>query len=80
MKTETQKMIVAAWTAALFVLVSLPYTYQLTNQLTSQLGLDIASQSGCPNLVGVGLHSVVFLVLVRLMMYVPVPGGKDKDE
>lgn len=61
------------WTSSfmvgiLFLLISSPLMYQLTNAVTSSLGLVIASSKGCPNLVGLALHTIVFIVILRLLM------------
>lgn len=50
----------------LFVLISNPVTYNITNSVTSMIGMPIASPGGCPNMFGILLHGAV---LVYLCMY-----------
>lgn len=49
----------------LFFLLNLPMTYQLTNTLFSRLNI---LEKGAPTLTGVALHSLVYVLLTRLMM------------
>ncbi|VBB18180.1 hypothetical protein YASMINEVIRUS_1250 [Yasminevirus sp. GU-2018] len=51
----------------LFFLVSSSDTYRLTGKLISGL----ANESGCPEMKGVIVHGLVFLVLLVLIMYFP---------
>lgn len=61
------------WTAALlaglmFLLVSSPFTYTLTNGLAqSVLGVTLAND-GRPNAIGLIVHGAVFMVLLRLIL------------
>jgi hypothetical protein len=52
----------------LFIAVSSPFTYSLTNYLSGMVGIDIAGADGCPNTIGVITHSVIFTLLIRLIM------------
>lgn len=61
------------WTASfmlglLFLLVSSPFTYSLTNTITKGVGFAISDSQGCPNLAGLILHTIVFILLLRLML------------
>lgn len=49
-----------------FILVSMPSTYKLVANL---LGSWVASADGLPKMGGLILHSIVFLFVVRLLMY-----------
>ena len=56
-------------TSVLFLIVVNPMTYKLTNNLFSKLLGSIANpSSGCPSMVGILLHAVVFTLLLRLLM------------
>lgn len=56
-------------TSVLFLIVVNPMTYKLTNSLFSKLLGSIANpSSGCPSMVGILLHAVVFTLLLRLLM------------
>jgi hypothetical protein len=52
----------------LFLLIASPFLYEAVNTLTAPLGLDVADRAGCPNINGLVLHSIVFVLLVRLLM------------
>jgi hypothetical protein len=49
-----------------FILVSMPSTYKM---VASLLGSWVASADGLPKMGGLILHSIVFLFVVRLLMY-----------
>ena len=51
----------------LFFLLTSSDTYRLTRKAYSGL----ASELGCPTVVGVGVHAIVFLVVLVLTMYFP---------
>jgi hypothetical protein len=67
--TEYQKWMICLYSALLFLLISSPFMYQLTNQLTIMTGFETSS-NGCPNLYGILLHGIVFLILVRVLMLI----------
>ena len=67
---EGQKWIICLYSALLFILIASPFMYQLTNKLTRLTGFETSS-NGCPNLYGLLLHGVVFLLLVRVLMLIP---------
>jgi ABC-type sulfate transport system permease component len=67
-----QKWVVSVWVALLFLLIASPFMFKITNAITNTLGFQ-TSLDGCPNIWGLLLHTVVFAVLVRLMMLIPVP-------
>ena len=71
--TELNKWTISLMSALLFVLISAPFMYKLTNSLTTLVGWT-SSSNGCPNWGGLLLHAVVFAVLIRLLMLVPTPG------
>jgi hypothetical protein len=56
---------------ALFILVSSPFTYSLTNSLVVSIAgsqYNIADDNGCPQLSGLVIHTLVFGLVVRLLM------------
>ena len=68
MATNTEKWSISAFSALLFFAVASPFVYSLVNSLTSRLGLVLASENGCPNYLGVFVHALVFMIIVRLAM------------
>lgn len=65
--TNKSKWIGALILGAVFLLISNGYTYKATNWLTSLVGIK-SSKGGCPNWIGLLLHAVVFILVVRLLM------------
>ena len=55
-------------TVIIFLLVINPYTYIAVNAVLSNVGLNIADKSGCPTLTGLAVHTIVFMLLLRLVM------------
>ncbi len=56
-----------------FVIVSLPFTYKLTNDLLGRFMGKLADPSGCATSLGLAVHSIVFGVIIYvLMIIVPV--------
>jgi len=53
--------------AVLFVLVSLPQTYDLTNKVLGGLVGPLVA-GGCPTTVGILTHAVVFFLVTRYLM------------
>jgi len=52
----------------LFVLVSLPFTYKITNRFLSGFLGKLADPSGCPTPLGLFIHSIVFGCIVYGLM------------
>jgi hypothetical protein len=70
--TESQKWMISLMSALLFLLIAAPFTYKLTGSLFEKVGLEI-EKVGCPNMTGLIIHAVVFAVLIRVMMLLPLP-------
>ena len=51
-----------------FLLVSLPFTYKITNGLLGGLVGKLADSSGCPTGLGLFVHAVVFGLIVYALM------------
>lgn len=53
-----------------FLLVSLPFTYKITNRLLGGIVGKLADSHGCPTGLGLLIHSLVFgLIIYGLMVY-----------
>ena len=64
-KTNSEKWLCALGVTILFLVVSMPATYKLTNMLFKGVCV-LASKNGCPTMCGILVHALVFLLLVRL--------------
>ena len=71
--SDKEKWIISVWSAAVFALIASPFMYKLTQAATGAVGFS-TSNEGCPNYWGLLLHSVVFLLIVRGMMAIKLPG------
>jgi hypothetical protein len=53
-----------------FLLVSLPFTYKITNSLLGGIIGRLVDPSGCPTMLGLVVHSLVFgLIIYGLMTF-----------
>ena len=59
------KLYITLLAAAIFFVVSLPETYQVTRAV---FGSWIASPSGCPTRMGLLLHVLVYALITRATM------------
>ena len=55
------------YSAIVFLLISSPYTYMFMNSIFGSF-VSISSSSGCPTMVGLLLHAIVFMLIIRGMM------------
>ena len=62
------KNVLAIMYAVLFFVVAMPMTYKLTDYLARKLSIVGLSVDGCPKLLGVAIHALVFGLLARLLM------------
>jgi hypothetical protein len=53
------------FSALIFLIVVHPMTYQLTQKLLGGVLGKIADANGCPTTVGLALHTIVYILLVR---------------
>ena len=51
-----------------FLIVSLPFTYKITNRFLSGILGKLADPSGCPTPLGLFIHSIVFGCIVYGLM------------
>lgn len=54
--------------ALLFIAVSHPVTYGLTNSLLGRIVGPLATPSGAPTTVGIIIHSIVFVFLKKTVL------------
>ena len=56
---------ITIFSAVIFLLVVNPYTYNLTQHLLGGLLGKISEPNGCPTTLGLALHTIVYILLVR---------------
>ena len=59
---------ISFFSAFIFLLVVHPMTYKLTQKLFGGLLGRVSDASGCPTAVGLALHTLVYILLVRASM------------
>lgn len=74
MQHINQKLLISVFAVLLFLIVSLPQTYKLTNKIFK----NTSDEYGCPTMAGLAIHTVVFFVLVFGSMF--IPWGKLKQK
>lgn len=52
----------------IFIIVSLPFTYKLTNRLLGGIVGKLADVSGCPTVLGIFIHAIVFGMAIYALM------------
>jgi hypothetical protein len=70
MGLTTKNILFLFLTTILFVLLSVPFTYNFTNDLLKPTGFSTVTKNGCPSIFGVLGHSIVFLVLILILFMV----------
>jgi hypothetical protein len=63
-----KKWMISLLSAFIFFVISSPFLYKLTNSLAKYLKLQLASYDGAPTLLGLVVHAVVFMLIVRALM------------
>jgi len=66
--TSEEKWSISVVSGLIFLLISSPFLYGLTSSLFECVGLTLASSKGLPTNIGLLVHSVVFVLIVRAMM------------
>ena len=56
---------ITLFSAFLFLIVINPYTYQFTQKLFGGIVGKIADTNGCPTNIGLFIHTLVYILLVR---------------
>ena len=60
-----KKWQISIFSALIFILVIHPYTYIFTQRLLGGLLGKIADSNGCPTTLGLIIHTIVYILLVR---------------
>ncbi len=68
MASTTVKIHATIQSIIVFLVVSLPFTYKLTNSLLSGVIGKLADAAGCPTTLGLIVHSLVFGLIVYGLM------------
>jgi hypothetical protein len=64
-----KKWNISVYSGLLFFIIASPVLFRIVNNLTMNLsGTSIANEAGCPNMIGLILHALVFIIIVRISM------------
>jgi hypothetical protein len=78
--SEDQKWLVILLLVVLFYLLASPFMFKCTGSLFRIINLPPGQvqplQNGCPTLLGLALHAVLFGILIRVVMMMPFGGGE----
>jgi len=66
--TSLDKWRYSFYTLLVFILVVNPFTYKIINSILVKMFGKIAEIKGCPNMLGLLTHSIIFLLIVRYIM------------
>ncbi len=67
MASSSEKWQITIFSAVIFILVVSPFTYKITNNLFSNI-LGPIVVNGCPTIIGLALHTIVYILIVRYSM------------
>jgi len=56
------------YTTVLLLILFNPITYKVMNGLLSSIVGPISSNTGCPTMLGFGIHALLFTIILRLLM------------
>jgi len=63
--SSSMKWQISFFSAFLVLLVINPYTYMLTQRIFGTIVGKIAESNGCPTFLGLAIHIIVYILLVR---------------
>lgn len=66
--TSKDKWMAAVIATVLFFILASPFLFGVTNSVLSIVNIHTTNSSGCPNLGGLILHAVIFIVIIRILM------------
>lgn len=67
--TSNQKWLIAIVLGIIFLIVSIPIIYNLSNTLFSKINLRTTYDNGLPTPFGLVLHTLIFIIIVRILMH-----------
>lgn len=68
MASTTLKISATIQSIIIFLMVSSPFTYKITNGLLGGIVGKLADSSGCPTTIGLLIHSLVFGLIIYGLM------------
>lgn len=68
--TTSDKINATIKSIIVFLLISLPFTYKITNRFLGSILGKLAQSSGCPTPLGLFVHSIVFGFIIYGLMII----------
>ena len=62
------KWIASLILSLLFIIISSPFIYRLLNNITLIMGLSLSDENGAPNILGLIITGILFLLITRFLM------------
>ena len=66
--SSSLKWQISLFSALIFLLVVHPFTYKTTQKFLGNIVGKLADKSGCPTNLGLIVHTIVYILLVRFSM------------
>lgn len=67
--SNLDKWIIAVLIGIIFAIIASPFLFRLTNWFFNKLGFPTVDANGVPNLFGIVLHAVIFIIVIRVLMH-----------
>lgn len=77
-ESSYNKWQISIFSSLIFILVIHPYTYKLTQKMLGGLLGKISRSNGCPTTLGLVIHTIVYVLLVRGSMDMNLFTSKKK--
>lgn len=67
--SNLDKWIIAVLIGIIFAIIASPFLFRVTNAIFKRLGFPTVDNNGVPNMFGIVLHTVILIILIRLLMH-----------
>ena len=67
--TLQQEIMYSALAAVLFAIFASPFMFKLVNSVLTKINIVVSDDNGLPTDIGLGVHALVFGIVVFLIMY-----------
>jgi len=73
------KWVISMYAGLVFFILASPISFKLVNRLVAKIPgstVSLANLAGCPTWLGLFIHALLFVVVMRVMMLFQLPGVK----
>lgn len=67
--SDTDKWFVAIIIGIVFLILAAPLVFKFSNMIFKPLKLPTIKENGTPTIFGLLIHTIVFIIIVRLLMH-----------